>query len=94
MSKGDVVLFLRLALVFSSFLMSWRKNSYIEKPSHEQAAYVRRIERERGFIYRELVAMRIAQLKRVKPPLVLGDIPNPLPPGWTVTQYRKARGLE
>lgn len=81
-------------LTVFKFPSAWRKNSYIEKPSHEQAAYVRRIESERGFIYRELVALRIAQLKRVKPPLDFGDPPDPLPPGWRVTQYRKARGLE
>ncbi len=81
-------------LTVFKFPSAWRKNSYVEKPSHEQAAYVRRIESERGFIYRELMALRIAQLKRVKPPLDFGEPPDPLPPGWTVTQYRKARGLE
>jgi glycosyltransferase involved in cell wall biosynthesis len=81
-------------LTVFKFPSAWRKNSYIEKPSHEQAAYVRRIESERGFIYRELVALRIARLKRVQPQLDFGDPPDPLPPGWHVTQYRKARGLE
>lgn len=81
-------------LTVFKFPSSWRKNSYIEKPSHEQAAYVRRIESERGFIYRELLALRIAQLKRVEPHADFGEPPDPLPPGWTVTQFRKARGLE
>jgi glycosyltransferase involved in cell wall biosynthesis len=81
-------------LTVFKFPSAWRKNSYIDKPSHEQAAYVRRIESERGFIYRELAAMRMAQLRRVKPDVDFGEPPDPLPPGWTVTQFRKARGLE
>jgi glycosyltransferase involved in cell wall biosynthesis len=85
-------------LTVFKFPSAWRKNSYIEKPSHEQAAYVRRIEHERGFIYRELVAIKIAERHNPPwPPLV--DFPEPrgsftLTPGWRVTQYRKARGLE
>jgi glycosyltransferase involved in cell wall biosynthesis len=81
-------------LTVFKFPASWRKNSYIEKPSHEQAAYVRRIENERGFIYRELLAVRIAQLRRLEPPLDFGEPPDPELPGWRVTQLRKARGLE
>jgi glycosyltransferase involved in cell wall biosynthesis len=82
------------ALTVFKFPSAWRKNSYIEKPSHEQAAYVRRIEHERGFIYREFVALGIAPLRRAKLQLDFETPPDPLPPGWTVTQYRKARGLE
>jgi glycosyltransferase involved in cell wall biosynthesis len=82
-------------LTVFKFPSAWRKNSYIEKPSHEQAAYVRRIEHERGFIYRELAAIRLAELRHARSPGL--DFPDPLgpvQPGWRVTQYRKARGLE
>ena len=82
------------ALTVFKFPSAWRKNSYIEKPSHEQAVYVRRIESERGFIYRECAALGIAVLRRTKFPFDFEDAPDPLPPGWRVTQYRKARGLE
>ena len=40
----------------------------IEKPSDQQAAYVHRIESERGFIYRELAALGIARMRRRQPP--------------------------
>jgi glycosyltransferase involved in cell wall biosynthesis len=81
-------------LTVFKFPSAWRKNSYIEKPSHEQAEYVRRIESERTFIYREHLAMRIARLRHLEPQIDFTDPPGPLPPGWRVTQYRKARGLE
>jgi hypothetical protein len=78
-------------LTVFKFPSAWRKDSYIEKPSHEQAAYVRRIECEHGFIDNELAALR----KEAWPEFAFDeDIPNPVPPGWLVTQFRKARGLE
>jgi glycosyltransferase involved in cell wall biosynthesis len=83
------------ALTVFKFPSSWRKNSYIEKPSHEQAAYVRRIESERGFIYRELIAEIVSGLRRVEvPQLPIEQSPDPSLPGWRVTQFRRARGLE
>jgi glycosyltransferase involved in cell wall biosynthesis len=83
-------------LTVFKFPSAWRKNSYVEKPSHEQAAYVRRIESERGFIYRELAALQIARFRPDRWPGSVFDenLPDPVPPGWRVTQYRKARGLE
>jgi glycosyltransferase involved in cell wall biosynthesis len=83
-------------LTVFKFPSAWRKNSYIEKPSHEQATYVGRIENERGFIYRELAALQIARLRPKKWPGAVFDenVPEPVPPGWRVTQYRRARGLE
>jgi glycosyltransferase involved in cell wall biosynthesis len=47
------------AFKFPSFL---RPGSYRERPSHEQATYVRRIERERLFIERELAAIALRRL--------------------------------
>jgi glycosyltransferase involved in cell wall biosynthesis len=82
-------------LTVFKFPANWRKNSYIERPSHEQAAYVRRIESERAFIYRELIAIGLAALRHVRSPeLDFPEPPYPLAPGWRVTQLRKARGLE
>ena len=82
------------ALTVFKFPSAWRRDSYVEKPSHEQASYVRRIESERGFVYRECAALVISALKREECPRDFEDAPDPLPPGWRVTQYRKARGLE
>jgi glycosyltransferase involved in cell wall biosynthesis len=82
------------ALTVFKFPSAWRKDSYVEKPSHEQAEYVRRIQRERGFIYRELLAVGLSTVRGRKPPHLTPEPPDPLPPGWSVTQYRKLRGLE
>ncbi len=82
------------ALTVFKFPSAWRKNSYVEQPSHEQAAYVRRIESERGFVYRECAALVTSALRRVECPSPFEGAPDPLMPGWRVTQYRKTRGLE
>ncbi|MFL5907307.1 MAG: glycosyltransferase family 2 protein [Solirubrobacterales bacterium] len=50
------------ALTTFKFPSSYRPNSYRERPSHEQEVYVRRIERERFFIERELVALALRRL--------------------------------
>jgi hypothetical protein len=87
------------ALTVFKFNSAWRRNSYVEKPSHEQARYARRIGTERGFLYRELAAVTATYLRSLfgsmdhkLPPLPTA--PDPLPPGWHVTQYRRIRGLE
>jgi glycosyltransferase involved in cell wall biosynthesis len=82
------------ALTVFKFPSAWRRNSYVEKPSHEQTRYVRRIETEPGFIYREILAIGVAQLRRTRMPQLMPVPPDDLPPGWSVTQYRKVRGLE
>ena len=70
------------ALTVFKFPSAWRKNSYIEKPSHEQADYVRRIESERGFVYRECAAAVTAALRRARRPDDFeADPPDPVPPG-------------
>jgi glycosyltransferase involved in cell wall biosynthesis len=82
------------ALTVVKFNSAWRPRSYIEKPTHEQARYVRRIESERGFVVRELASAAGARLLG---PIRLPEFPeppDPLPPGWWVTEYRRARGLE
>jgi glycosyltransferase involved in cell wall biosynthesis len=82
------------ALTVFKFPSAWRRGSYVEKPSHEQAAYVARIETERGFIYRELLGLGSAKLRRIKRPRMGVEFPDPVPPGWRVTECRKIRGLE
>ena len=82
------------ALTVFKFPSAWRKGSYVEKPSHEQAAYVRRIESERGFVYRECAALVTSALRRIECPRVPVEPSEVLAPGSQVTQYRKARGLE
>jgi glycosyltransferase involved in cell wall biosynthesis len=45
------------ALTAFKFPSSYRPNVYRVRPSHEQEAYIRRIERERWFVERELAAL-------------------------------------
>ena len=82
-------------LTVYKFNSAMRKNSYVEKPCHEQAEYVRRIQRDRWFQTRE--ALKIARVHWNRRPM---RDPGFAPPpdenvkGWYVTQYRKYRGLE
>jgi glycosyltransferase involved in cell wall biosynthesis len=46
-----------LALTAFKFPSAFRQNAYRERPSHEQEAYIGRIERERLFVERELAAL-------------------------------------
>lgn len=71
-----------------------RHNSYIEKPSHEQACYFQRIQKEPNFLTNELISalermMLGQQIIQVLPPRTGEE-----PPGWEIAQYRKIRGLE
>ena len=88
-----------LALTVFKFNSAYRRNSYIEKPWHEQARYARRIETEHGFLYRELAAVTATYIRGLFGSIEKGlpklpTAPDPLPPGWHVTQYRRIRGLE
>jgi glycosyltransferase involved in cell wall biosynthesis len=82
-------------LTVFKFNSAFRKNSYLEKPCHEQAAYVARIGSERWFLFREAFAM--AKTRLFREPM---QAPKFTPPpdaealGWEVSQYRKFRGLE
>ena len=83
------------ALTVFKFNSAYRRNSYIERPSHEQERYLRRIRSERWFLYRELVVTAITLVRADSRKLPeLPTPPTPLPPGWHVTQYRRIRGLE
>lgn len=77
------------------FNSALRKNSYVQKPCHEQAAYIARIESDRWFMLRE--ALAIARIHWQQLPMTA---PNFSPPpnkdalGWEVSQFRRFRGLE
>jgi glycosyltransferase involved in cell wall biosynthesis len=82
-------------LTVFKFNSALRKNSYIEKPCHEQAAYTKRIESSRFFLLQESLA--IAKVHALRLPMKAPKLePPPAPdtPGWAVSQYRKFRGLE
>jgi glycosyltransferase involved in cell wall biosynthesis len=82
-------------LTVFKFNSALRKNSYIEKPCHEQAAYVERIESDRWFMLREALAISRVHMFRLP---MHGPKFSPPPDdqalGWEVSQFRKYRGLE
>jgi hypothetical protein len=73
---------------------TFRQNVYVEKPSHEQAEYARRIESEPDFRYRELLDILPTYLFRKGSLDNKVETPFALPPGWLVDQMRIARGLD
>ena len=81
-------------LTVFKFNSAWRKNSYIEKPSHEQEAYVRRIESEPDFLYRETLARLKGSILQCAH--LIMQTPEEMyerPSGETVNEFRKNRGL-
>jgi GT2 family glycosyltransferase len=86
-STGELTVF--------KFNSALRKNSYIDKPCHQQTAYLMRIEQERWFMLREALSIARVHFRRL-PMLVPAFPPAPdsQAPGWEVSQYRKFRGLE
>jgi glycosyltransferase involved in cell wall biosynthesis len=82
-------------LTVFKFNSALRKNSYLEKPCHEQAAYLARIESDRWFMLRE--ALAIARVHFFQLPMrapAFSSPPNEEAMGWEVSQFRKFRGLE
>lgn len=75
------------------FPSAWRKNSYVEKPFHEQEAYWARLQREPDLQYRELLAgfMEIAQ--RAPNMTRHGGIAADTRHGSITEGYRALRGL-
>jgi glycosyltransferase involved in cell wall biosynthesis len=73
-----------------------RRNCYREKPFHEQAACIRRIENRRTAMLEEALGIARVHLRRlpVKTDLVIPPPPDPHTPGWRLPFYRKFRGLE
>jgi GT2 family glycosyltransferase len=80
------------------FPSAWRKNSYRDKPFHEQAAYLERMQTERDFLERELHAIAGArELKTFERWKAASDIPQEIAPtaprGAQVEAWRRYRGL-
>ena len=82
-------------LTVFKFNSALRKNCYIEKPWHEQKAYLERIRSEPWFLLKEMLAVAWVHLRRlpIEAPF-FPPPPSPHTPGWQITQYRKMRGLE
>lgn len=83
-------------LTVFKFNASWRRNSYVERPCHEQAEYLRRMRAEPDFIANELRAIKDAQANGKTYSPVNIQMPRnlaSLPPGWQVEQWRAIRGL-
>ena len=83
-------------LTVFKFNSSMRKNCYVEKPVHEQAACIRRIEGRRTVMLEQALEIARVHLRRlpVKTELVIPPPPHPRALGWQVPFYRKFRGLE
>jgi glycosyltransferase involved in cell wall biosynthesis len=84
------------AITAFKFPASQRKDVYRHKPSHEQEAYMRRIEREQFFIERELAGLTLTRLSPLEPRL-----PNEDPgeavwadPKALMAWSRRVRGLD
>jgi glycosyltransferase involved in cell wall biosynthesis len=80
-------------LTVVKFHSAWRSNSYVEKPSAEQAAYFARIRSEPDFRYRELLEAEYTRAKGLRP-RPAGQRPDVVTPGWEVARMRRARGLD
>jgi glycosyltransferase involved in cell wall biosynthesis len=72
-----------------------RPDSYREKPSFEQAEYIRRIESERWFLVREILALTARRLSPLaeRPAAVRPPAPE-AGPGALTAQMRRIRGLD
>jgi glycosyltransferase involved in cell wall biosynthesis len=84
------------ALTAFKFPAGYRPNSYREQPSYEQEAYMRRIERERFFVERELAALMLRRISPLKAEIKRED-PTPAEITDPVAQYkwsRRVRGLD
>lgn len=81
-------------LTVCKFPSAWRRNSYRERRSDEQAAYAARIAAEPDFLANELHAILTSYVLERSLPTLHPPIPEDVPPGWYVRQSRIARGLE
>ena len=81
------------ALTAWKFPSAWRRDSYRLRRDDEQRAYLARMERERTFVERELLAYLLLRARRPSPAFLEPAAPEVVPPGWLVTQLRRYRGL-
>ena len=83
------------ALTAFKFPSSLRPNSYRDKPSHEQAEYMRRINSRRALRLREVAATLAARLSPLPRRLPDGfPTTGRMPPGEIARRIRRIRGLE
>jgi glycosyltransferase involved in cell wall biosynthesis len=84
------------ALTVFKFPSKYRMYVYRDKPSFEQEAYIRRIERGRTFIERELVALTARRLSplRERPPAGEPTEAERADPEALVSWLRRVRGLD
>jgi glycosyltransferase involved in cell wall biosynthesis len=73
---------------------TFRPNSYVERPNHEQREYVRRISSERGFVLRELARLVARRLSPLPERLEVTAPADRASPGWEVRNARRIRGLD
>jgi hypothetical protein len=66
----------------------WRPNSYVERPSHEQPAYLARMAAQPDFVEQELLAALAALSPRPRP------VGAGAAPGEMVAHLREIRGLD
>jgi len=86
-STGELTVF--------KFNSAMRKNCYVEKPCHEQAAYLNRIQKSGWFLVKEIFDIAAVHLRRLPMDApAYASPPQPRTPGWEVSQYRKFRGLD
>lgn len=76
------------------FNSAFRRNSYVDKPAHEQAEYIRRIREEPDFIERELRDIIRTQMVRHPEDVPRAHDWNSAPPGTAVKKLRILRGLD
>jgi glycosyltransferase involved in cell wall biosynthesis len=76
------------------FNSAFRLNSYVEKPSHEQAEYIRRIRQEPDFLLREFSAIVRSNIIRHPEDVPRGHDWRNEPPGTAIRRLRVMRGLE
>lgn len=81
-------------LTVFKFPSSSRRGSYVERPSHEQAALARRLREEPDVQLSELLEITRSFLVRGARPVLTPTPVENAPPGWIARRLRQLRGLE
>lgn len=70
-----------------------RRNSYVEKPCHEQTDFLEKLRSQPDLLYHETLLALEHKLRGYEPISALAGAPDNPPPGWEISVYRKMRGL-
>ncbi|QIF05513.1 glycosyltransferase family A protein [Roseimicrobium sp. ORNL1] len=81
-------------LTVFKFNASWRKNSYVERPSHEQRECLRRMREEPDFRATELQAIIAGMIRQHPEGVPRIQLSEDVPPGEIVRRNRRLRGLK